>query len=457
MYGLTSILSVASGALNADSGAIAVTNNNIANVNTAGYSREIVNLSPSALDGSGSTQSNGVAFAGYSSVRDEVLQLGINQKTSDAGSLNAQSTSWSQIESAFSGTDSGLGAALSTFFSSVSGLSTDPGDDATRQTAFNAAGELVDAFHQAAASLTDAQSSADQNVAGTVTQVNQLSSQIANLDQQLAQVQDSGQGGGSIEDERDQLTTQLAQLVGLNVISTDSTPTLALSNGTPLVMGDTAYGLQAVTTTDGTTHVLDSTGKDITSALSGGSLGGALTTRDVSIPALSSTLNQLATQFASAVNAAQAMGYDANGNPGQPLFSLPSGNAGAAAGIGLALSSAAGIGTSSDGSAGSSGNVSNLLAVQTQTLAAGQTPEATYAGFVQSIGASSAEVTANLNAANSSLTQLTTQQGSESGVSIDEETTNLLRYQQAYSAAAQVISTVNDLFSATLNMMTVTS
>ena len=457
MYGLTSILSVASDALNADTGALAVTNNNIANVNTTGYSRQIVNLSASALEGSGTPQDNGVTFEGYSSVRDQVLQLGINQKTSDAGSLSTQSASWSAIETAFSGTDTGLGATLASLFSGLSGLSTNPQDAATRQTALSAASEVVDAFHQAASSLADAQSDADQTVAGTVAQVNQLSTQIASLDQQLSQAQSSGQDGGSIQDQRDQLTTQLSQLVGVNVISTGTTLTLALSNGTPLVMGGTAYSLQAATGTDGKTHVLDSDGQDITSTTGGGSLGGALEIRDSSVPALSSTLNQLASQFATSMNAAQATGYDANGNPGQPMFSLPSGVANAAAGISLALSSASGIAASSDGSAGGSGNISNLLAVQTQSLPSGQTPESTYAGLVQSIGVSGATVTANLNATNSALSQLTTQQSSESGVSVDQETTNLLRYQQAYSAAAQVINTVNNLFSVTLNMMTVTS
>lgn len=454
MYGLSSILSVASGALNADTGALAVTNNNIANVGTAGYSQQTVNLSASALQGTGSIQDNGVTFGGYSSVRDEVLQLGINQKSSDAGSLNAQNASWSQIEGAFSATTSGLGSALSTLFSSVSGLSTNPGSAATRQTVLSAAGQVASAFNQAAGSLANVQQGADQSVAGTVAQINQLSAQIAGMDQTLSELP-SGQDGGSVQDQRDHLTMQLAQLVGINVINTGSTPTLALSNGTPLVMGGTAYSLQTATTgATGQTDVFDSGGTDITSAVSGGTLGGALSMRDSSIPTLSTTLNQLASQFATAMNAAQATGFDANSNPGQPMFSLPAAATGAAAGISLALSSAAGIAASSDGSTGSSGNVSNLLAVETQNLPTGQTPQSTYASLVQSIGISSAGVASNLKATNSAISQLTTQQGSESAVSIDQETTNLLRYQQAYSAAAQVISTLNTLFSATLNMMT---
>ena len=203
MIGLNATLSLASQALSADSGALAITNNNIANVNTPGYSRQIVNLSAEAWASSGSSQDNGVSFNGFTSVRDEVLQIGINGKTADAGSLNAQSTLWSRISSGFSSTTSGLGASLSNFSSSLSGLSTTPDDAAARQSALSSAGQLVDAFHQSASTLSTAASQANDNVTGIVAQINQLTSQIASLDGQLSTMQGTGQDGGSTEDQRD--------------------------------------------------------------------------------------------------------------------------------------------------------------------------------------------------------------------------------------------------------------
>ena len=457
VYNLTSNLSMASQALNAESGALGVTNNNIANVNTAGYSRETVDLSADAVSNQGVTQDDGVSFGGFTSVRDQILQLSIDQKTSDASSLTAQSASWSQIESAFSGTSTDLGSAFSDFFSGMSALSTAPEDAGTRQAALSDATELVNAFHQAASTLSSAQENANTSVSGTVSQINQLSTQIAALNNQLSTLQAAGQDGGSIQDERDELTTQLAGLVGIASTNTGANPSIATSDGSPLVIGNTAYVLTVTQTPDGSTQVLNSEGQNITALLTGGSLGGALTMRDQSIPQLSSSLDQLASQFASAFNAAQASGYDQNGNPGASFFSLPTDGTSAAAGIGLSTSSASSIAVSSDGSPGSSGNLANLLGVQTEDLPAGQTPTDTYASLTESIGSASASVTSNLNATNTALTQLTTQQASESGVSIDEETTNLIRYQQAYSAAAQVITTVNNLFSTILNMATVTS
>jgi flagellar hook-associated protein 1 len=452
MVGLSSTLSIASQALGADSGALAITNNNIANANTSGYSRQIVHLSAETLTPNGSMQDGGVSYDGYTSVRDELLQIGINQKTSDASSLETQSTLWAQVETGFSSTSSGVGAALSIFFSNLSALATAPNNAASRQTAYSSAGQLVTAFHQAAAAFSSAASQADQSVAGTVAQINQLSSHIAALDIQLATTEASGQDGGSLKDQRDALTTQLAQLTGITSTPTSSTPSLAVGNGTPLVIGGTAYPLQVVLDTDGQTQVMSAQGDNITGSLMGGSLGGALQMRDTEIPQLSSKLDQLASDLATAVNTLQAQGYDQNGGHGQPLFALAANGTSAAAGITLAASTGASLAISSDGSAGSSGNLTNLLAVQTQALSSGESPTDTYASLVQAIGDASSTASGNLQATNTVLNQLTSQQASESGVSIDEETTNLLRYQQAYVAAAKVISTINELYSTLMNM-----
>ncbi len=452
MLSLNANLSMASQALEADTGALTITNNNIANVNTPGYSRQLVNLSSVALAGTGLNQDGGVSFNGFTVVRDQLLQIGINQKTSDSSSLTTQSVSWAQIESAFSSTSTGLGQAVSQLFSTLSSLATAPQDAATRQTAYSAASQLVDAFHQAAGSLSSVQADANTSVSGIVANINQATTQIASLNGQLAALQAAGQPSGTIQNQVDQLTSQLSQLTGISLTNTDSTPTVSTSGGSPLVAGTTAYALQVTQTPDGKNHVLDTQGKDITGNLLSGSLGGTITMRDQSVPQLSTSLDQFASQLATAMNGAQAQGYDQNGNVGQAMFTLPTAGISAAAGISVALSTGSSIAVSSDGSTGSSSNLKNLLAVQTTALPSGQTPSNTYAGFVQQIGASSGAVTSGLNATNAALTQLKTQQSSESGVSIDEETTNLLRYQQAYSAAAQVINTMNNLFSIVLNM-----
>ncbi len=450
MVGLNASLSLAAEALDAEDGAIAITNNNIANVNTVGYSRQTVNLSAEALAGGAD---GGVSFGGYTSVRDQLLNISTNNKISDQGSLDTQSTALSAVDSAFSGTTTGIGAALSTFFSSLSGLSSNPTDSSARQSVLSAAARLASAFQQGASSLTTAQTDANTQVSTTVAQINQITQQIASLNGQLSTVgTGSGQGGGALEDQRDQLTAQLAKLTGVSETQTEGQPTLTTANGSPLVVAGKAYALQVSTGADGLQHITDASGADVTASLTGGSLGGALNLRDATIPQFLTQLNTLATQFASAVNSAQATGYDSTGASGQPMFSVSGTNA--SAGLAVALSSASGIAASSDGSAGSSGNLTNLLAVQTNALPSGQTPIDSYASLTTSVGSAASNASTSLKATNLSLQQLTAQQGAISGVSIDEESTNLIRYQQAYTAAAHVISTVNDLFSVVMNMGT---
>lgn len=178
--------------------------------------------------------------------------------------------------------------------------------------------------------------------------------------------------------------------------------------------------------------------------------------RDTEIPQISASLSSLASQFATAMNAAQVKGYNASGNAGTALFSLPADGTNAAAGIALAQTDGSALALSSDQDVGDSGNISNFLAIQADPLSGGETPTDTYASLVQNVGSASAGVSSSLTASNAALTQLTTQQASESGVSIDEETTNLLRFQQAYTAAAKVVSTINDLYSTLMNMGVVT-
>jgi flagellar hook-associated protein 1 FlgK len=110
------------------------------------------------------------------------------------------------------------------------------------------------------------------------------------------------------------------------------------------------------------------------------------------------------------------------------------------------------IAASSDGTQGSNGNVANLLAVQTQTLPAGETPVNAYANLVSQTGNLTSQANAEVTASTASLNQLNDQLGAVSGVSLDEETTNLMNYQRAYEASARVITTVDALTQSVLDM-----
>ena len=177
-------------------------------------------------------------------------------------------------------------------------------------------------------------------------------------------------------------------------------------------------------------------------------------TRDKTIPNLLTQLDTLANQFGAAFNAAQATGFDQNGVAGGNFFTLPATVAGSAGSISMAITSPTKIAASSDGSAGSNGNVANLVAVQTTVLPAGSTPGEAYANLVYQVGSLTSNATAESTATTASLLQLNDQLSSVSGVSIDQEATNLITFQTAYQAAARVVSTMQAMFSVTLSMGT---
>jgi flagellar hook-associated protein 1 FlgK len=247
---------------------------------------------------------------------------------------------------------------------------------------------------------------------------------------------------------------QLSALTSVSVTQSGDGETLTTGNGTPLVVGSQSFSLQTTTGSDGMTHVLDQNGTDITSSLTSGDLGGTIQTRDTAIPGLLNQLDTLANQFGTAMNAAQAKGYDQNGNAGQNLFTIPATVAGSAASIKMAISDPTLIAASSDGTAGSNGNLANLSAVQTTALPAGQTPGNAYASLVYQVGSLTSNANAESTATTSSLAQLNTQLSSVSGVSIDEESANLITYQQAYEAAARVVTTIQAMFTVTMDMGT---
>jgi len=453
---LNASLSIAVQSLNAASGELQATNNNIANANTPGYTREVATLQEvaSVSIGNNASVGGGVDLTGYQSVRDELVQTQIQQETSAQSGANAQLSSLQQIQPTFTTSTQDIGTDMSAFFSSLSSLSTNPTSSSSQEAVLTAGQNLTTAFNTASSTLTTQQTSLNTEVTQDVNQINQLTKQIAALNPQIAELKQQGKDGGTLEDQQNQLILSLSKLTNVTVSQGSDGVTLSTGNGTALVVGSQSLALQSQAGSNGMTQVLDQSGNNITSKLTGGDLGGSIQTRDTDIPGLLTQLDTLANQFGNAINAAQAKGYDQNGNAGQDLFNVSATVSGSAATISMATTDPSLIASSSDGTSGSDGNLANLSAVQTTALPSGQTPGDAYASLVYQVGTLISNANAESTATTASLTQLNDQLSSVSGVSIDEESANLITYQNAYEAAARVVSTIQELFSVTMNMGT---
>lgn len=164
------------------------------------------------------------------------------------------------------------------------------------------------------------------------------------------------------------------------------------------------------------------------------------------------SLDTLAYNFANAVNTAHRSGYDLNGNTGTNLFVAPTAVAGAALNLQVAITQPSQVAASSDTSTGGNGNVTKLLAVADTAIAGGETASQYYASLVFQAGSMVSQATAQQTASQAVLTQLQNQRSALSGVSLDEEATNLIQYQRAFQAAARVVNTIDECLQSALQM-----
>ncbi len=453
MSGLFGTLSVALSGLSVSQDEMATTSNNVANANTPGYSREVADIAAGDPITEGAIgYGTGVVLEKIESLRDPILQIQINQATQQNSSLNSSLTELQQIQSQFASSSTGIGADISNFFNSLQQLSPDPSSLTLRQSVLTAAGTLATDLNSAAQSLQTQRSDIDQNVVQSVSQVNSLTSQIASVDQQISTLQNAKQGTGTLVDTQNNLIQQLSTLIGVSVIKTDQGISVATANGTALVSGSQSFALTTQLGTNGVQHVMSGT-QDLTTSLTGGSLAGLIQIRDQEIPSISSSLDQLAAGLATNLNAANAEGTDLNNAVGGNIFATPPvGGVGAAATLTVTMTDPSKIAASSDGTIGSNGNLANLSAVATQLLANGQTPINSYANLVSQVGSDTSNTSADADSSGLILQQLNDENGSISGVSLDEEASNLIQFQTAYQAAARVVSTVNSLLSDAVNL-----
>jgi flagellar hook-associated protein 1 FlgK len=458
MSSLNASLYTALSGLNAEQGALAVTTNNVANVNTPGYSRQqAVLVTNEPVEQDPLTLGTGVTLQDIESIRDPILESQIQQQTQSQGQYSTLSSALQQTQVNFTTSTGDIGTAISNFFDSVNQLSANPNDLSVRQGVLTAAGNLATSFNTAANNLTQQQSSLDLSAVQQVVQINQLTQQIAQLNGQVSNLQNVGESAGSFVDQRQQAIDQLSSLVDVTVIPTDgNTLTLTTANGAPLVSGQQSYQLQTQNNSSGL-HDIYSQGNDITGEITSGQLGGTLQARDQEIPQIQTQLDTLAAGIANNVNTVQAGGFDLNDVKGTNLFTAPAlSGVGAAANLSVAITDPSLIAASSDGSVGSNGNAEALYALNSQTVIAGQTPTDYYSGIVFNVGNSTSNAAAEQSASALVLQQLNDQRSSISGVSLDEEAANMVQYQDAYSASAQVITTINDMMYATIQMTTLT-
>jgi flagellar hook-associated protein 1 len=463
---INSAMSVMSGALDADQEALSVVANNVANANSPGYTEEKPNWQENAPITIGELQvGDGVTEAGATSQRDRVLQERLDQQQQLASASSTRLAALNNIQALFapdsgssSATAGDIGSDITSFFDSFSSLEADPTDNALREQVLSSASTLAGDISSAANSLNAQSAAVNQDAAGIATQVNSLTSAIAQLNLEIQSTSPNGDAG-TLEDQRQQDLSQLSQLVGINQVTTENNGlSVTTTSGQLLVSEGQSFQLTTGAVNGATDFFAG--GSDITSQLAagGGQLGGYLTARDQDIPAALSSLDQLAYNISTSVNAQNNDGVDLNGATGtaaNPLnvFSEPAQVAGSATAISVVMTDPSQIAAASLGKGtGDNSNAVAMAALGNQTIVGGQTPINFYSNFVSTLGSTVLEVQTENTAQSASVTQLETQNNALSSVNLNDEAAAMSTLETSYQAASQVFTLLNTIMASALNL-----
>ena len=453
MSSLFGSMSIATGALLADQAAIGVTSNNVSNMNTPGYSRQRANLVEDDSYRNGSLMiGTGVDLESITSIRDNVLELRLQNEMQQQGSLQSQVDALSDVNLEFSTQNANVGSALNDFFDSLSNLAPDPTESSLRQSVLVSAQNLANQFQSTSNVLTQQRFGLGLQVQQGVAQVNQITAQIADLNQKISSSGLPQDQLGTYVDQRNVLLQTLSSLFGNQVLAADDGLTVTAPDGTALVVGAQSQDLDLSTDATGNLH-LALGGHDLTTSMSGGSISGLLQTRDEEIPSILSNLDSLASSLITSFNQVHEQGYDLNGNTDIDFFvPSPSGGAGSAASFAVNISNASQIAASGDGSTGSNANLNSLVDLRDQAIVNGNTPTDAYSKLTFQVGSDLSNAQSDLQNSEAMVQQLQNQRGALSGVSLDEEASNLMQYQRAYEAAARVLTVLSDLTQVSVNL-----
>lgn len=462
MSGLNGLFGIGSNALATFQRALSVTGQNIANVNTPGYSRQEIILNETLPENGRPGQiGTGVEASEVRRSVDTFVEQQLLNSNERLGQFNASRSALTQIQPLFSDSnDQGVAAGLNEFFKAWQDVATNPADLTSRTVLLSKADVVAKRLNQASAQLSAQRNALDGQIQQGITDVNSLASQIAGLNGQIKLAEVSGQHANDLRDQRGQLLNNLAGLIDITSLE-DSTGqvTVSVGIGQVLVAQQTAFSLTGVSNTSnsGLLDVRYDSGSgpdtDLTAVISSGRLKGWIDARDTTAVGLQTSLDTLATQIVSQVNTQHRLGYGLDGSTTQDFFAA-SGTT--AATISVALTDRRQIAASST-AAGVPGNNVNALAVATlQTTALSGLGNATfqdyYSAMAGNFGSTLKNAQDDLQGQELLHGQLQAHRAEVSGVSMDEELINLLKYQRAFQAASKLITTSDEMLQTILSL-----
>jgi flagellar hook-associated protein 1 len=474
MGNLFTALNSASQSLQAFERAMDVTENNVTNANSPGYADQVPQLISQGFQSNTGAQDGGIQEV-TQDTRSTYADTAVQQQMSLQGMYQQLQTTLAPLENVFDvSSSSPIPSALNQLFQSFSEWATQPNNSTYQDAVINAAQQTASAFQQAAVQLNQIQTSTDNDIQSTVTQINQDATTIQSINQQIEQ---SSQPNAGLQAQLENTLENLSGLANIQVLTgIDGTATVLLGGQTPLVEGTQVNAIQAVNNTASNQgnpgappliSIEDSNGNDITSEISSGSLAGLLNVTNSVLPSLIGGgqqvggLNTLAQGLADSVNNLLAQGSTTNTPPYQAGTALFSYNAASPSGIAASLAVAPGItgsqlAAASPGPPFSANGVANQLAAldsSTPGPVDGQGFTQYFASLTATVGNAVSNADTEATAQSQLVAQAQSLQQQVSGVSLDEEATRLVQLQSSYDAAGKVVTVIDDTLQSLMEMI----
>ncbi|AYF45939.1 MULTISPECIES: flagellar hook-associated protein FlgK [Halobacteriovorax] len=482
------LLNIGNTGLSASKKALEVTSHNISNANTEGYSRQRVHQQANTpLIKDGLVTGSGTRIRDINRVHDKFVEKKLRDANTDKSYYDNRSQQMGRIEDIFNEIDNqGLNQILNNFFNSFRDLANQPENETVRSVVRDKAQLIVKDFRRIAETLDEISRSIDDKISLNIKDANQHIETIGQLNRKIRELEANGDETGDMRDQRDLAIKELSKIVKIHTyedergnynVQAPGVGTLVTAAQTQ-TLGTYVFGKEDSTSgQDGSVEVFwaSRSGQQITEKFKGGSLGAVIKVRNHDIKALREKLDQTAFEFMNYVNAIHRRGFvnreiqtDAQGNPvtvdskgpttGLNFFKEPTQIEGAALRLDLSdaiKSDVSNIATAlSPNSPGDNRVAIAISKLQHERLMGDGTAtiEEDYLKTVGNVGLETGKAKLDAEQSEGLLAQANSIRERISGVSIDEEAANMIKYQHAYEAAAKVMQTANEMFDTVLSI-----
>jgi len=449
---MSDLLGIGASALNAYQTALSAVGENVANAQTPGYARRRVVLQEATVVGTGDiayrpqVTFNGVNAVGVQRAWDDFKADEARFATSSAGRADVRQQWLGSVETALDDGPSGIGSAMTGFFTAASSLASDPSDPLGRGAMLSALDNVAGAFRNTGQALARISDGIGHAAGLEVTALNDALKSLHDINGAIAPTAAGGSARASLEDQRDQLISTIAGKLDVKVtIGADGRATLTAgaNSSVTLLSGSGPNLVSLVPAADGRLSLqLSANGTTVPLPAAGGTLAGLVDVA-TTVADRRNALDGLATDFTSTVNAWSAGGADANGNAGANLLAAPAG----ATSMQALITDPSLVPAATPGGA-ANGNLLALDAVRNASKIEDRW-SALVSANAQMLSSAKAESTAASNWRDTSLAAL----DEVTGVDLDTEAAEMLRYQQAYSASARIIQVARESIQAVFDAL----